>query len=586
MTFLSKIFKIDLRTLAFFRISLGIVIIVDLINRSRSLIAHYTDSGVLPRDVIINFFSENYFSLYYINGSISWSVFLFIINFLCSIALIFGYKTRLTIVLCWILNLSLQNRNLILLQGGDVLLRLLIFWAMFLPLGSKYSIDNALSTNKDKKEPNFAISGATFAVLIQVSIVYFFNFLHKSKSNYYHDGTAIYFTLMLDDFATSLGIWFRQFEFVLKPLTFIVLAWEAIGSFLLLIPIWKIKVIAISLFAFMHVCFSLFLNIGLFPLISLLALTLFIPGELWDILEKKSHKKNITIYYDGGCNFCKKFVLIIKEFFLLKDSQIKIAQSDSDIEKQMTLHNSWIIKSGNDKLYNKGEAFLYILSKFFPFKYIKKILFSKFITKIFNSVYHFISFRRSFFGDLTKNTFKFREIKIKSHIITNIFCILTIFVIIFYNISTLPSSKLEINKKINSAMLVLKLDQKWNLFTPLPESKFFTDGWFVFTGKLINGESVDPFSMEYKEPNYNKPDSIIKEYKGYRWRKYLTRAKDYSTQEYKNNLGRYLCTRWNKKEKGDSQLKSFKVFFISESTDLGYKEGPLKKNVILNQNCF
>jgi len=50
-------------------------------------------------------------------------------------------------VISWFLLISLQNRNPIVLQGGDILLRMLAFWAMFVPLNAYFSLDRALDTS-------------------------------------------------------------------------------------------------------------------------------------------------------------------------------------------------------------------------------------------------------------------------------------------------------------------------------------------------------------------------------------------------------------------------------------------------------
>ena len=50
---LLDMFRFDLRLLGIFRILLGGLIIIDLINRSFDLRAFYTDEGVLPRKVLL-----------------------------------------------------------------------------------------------------------------------------------------------------------------------------------------------------------------------------------------------------------------------------------------------------------------------------------------------------------------------------------------------------------------------------------------------------------------------------------------------------------------------------------------------------
>ncbi|NET13417.1 MAG: hypothetical protein F6K08_11435, partial [Okeania sp. SIO1H6] len=44
---LEKLFGLDLRSLALFRIGLALIIITDLIIRAGDLTAHYSDAGVL-----------------------------------------------------------------------------------------------------------------------------------------------------------------------------------------------------------------------------------------------------------------------------------------------------------------------------------------------------------------------------------------------------------------------------------------------------------------------------------------------------------------------------------------------------------
>ena len=44
-----EIFGIDLRSLALLRVGLALLVIIDLVQRSFDLKAHYTDLGILPR---------------------------------------------------------------------------------------------------------------------------------------------------------------------------------------------------------------------------------------------------------------------------------------------------------------------------------------------------------------------------------------------------------------------------------------------------------------------------------------------------------------------------------------------------------
>src|SRR4030095_3258389 len=165
---LEELFGIDLRSLALLRMGLALIVIGDLINRSFDLRAHYTDFGVLPRKDLIESASNFWHvSIHLINGSVLVQSLLFLAAGVLAVGLFFGYRTRLVVPALWFLTISLHSRNLMINQGGDHLLRLLLFWGMFLPLGAVYSFDSALNSSTRQK-PIRVVSAVTVALLLQV----------------------------------------------------------------------------------------------------------------------------------------------------------------------------------------------------------------------------------------------------------------------------------------------------------------------------------------------------------------------------------------------------------------------------------
>ena len=141
--------SVDIRSLALFRMGLALILLWDIATRFPDLAAHYSDWGVLPRDVLIaKFINVAHLSIYLINGSWAFTFVCFAAAALFAMALLIGYKTRLATVASWIFLISLHSRNPLILQGGDMFLRLLLFWAMFLPLGACWSIDKLLDRQK------------------------------------------------------------------------------------------------------------------------------------------------------------------------------------------------------------------------------------------------------------------------------------------------------------------------------------------------------------------------------------------------------------------------------------------------------
>ncbi len=69
---------------------------------------------------------------------------LFVVAAVAAVALLVGYRTWVASVVVWILLLSIQHRNPLVLGSGDDLLRMLLFWGMSLPLGAVWSVDRAV----------------------------------------------------------------------------------------------------------------------------------------------------------------------------------------------------------------------------------------------------------------------------------------------------------------------------------------------------------------------------------------------------------------------------------------------------------
>lgn len=284
-------FGVDLRSLAAFRIGLALMTIADLVMRAEDLGAHYADGGILPRSALLEKFGNVYHvSAHLMNGSAFFQGALFVIQGLIACALLVGHRTGLATALTWFLTISLHARNPVVLQAGDVLLRLLLFWGMFLPLGGRWSLD-ARRRGFVPEGPNHHCSLATAALLLQVAFVYWFTIQLKTGPEWWPNLTAVYYALNIDILATRFGVWIRQFGPVLTFFTAASLAVEALAPFLFFSP-WKsawTRGAAFLLLAGMHASFMLFMELGNFPWIDFISVLPLVPGPVWDYLERRRH---------------------------------------------------------------------------------------------------------------------------------------------------------------------------------------------------------------------------------------------------------------------------------------------------------
>jgi hypothetical protein len=276
---LAELFGLDLRSLAAFRIGLGLLLLADLAVRAGDLSAHYTDDGVLPRSAIT---SSRYVSLHMLDGSADFQAALFLFAGLCAAALLVGWRTRLATAASWFLLMSLHARNPMVLQGGDNLLRLLLFWAMFLPLGARWSLD----ARRGGRPPGAAeVSVASAALILQVCFVYWFSAALKSDPSWRSEGTAVYYALSLDQFAKPLAHYLLGFPGLLRVLTFATLGIEAAGPALLFVPFHTSRVrlaVVVGFLLFHLVGLHLCLELGPFPWVCAVAWLALLPGRFWD----------------------------------------------------------------------------------------------------------------------------------------------------------------------------------------------------------------------------------------------------------------------------------------------------------------
>ncbi len=584
---IKDIFGIDYRSLALLRIGIGLTIIVDLVQRSSNLIAHYADRGILPRQALYEFYAGPWnFSIHTAMGIWQYEIILFIIAFIFGLFLIIGYKTILSTIISFILLISLQNRNPLILQGGDVIFRVVLFWGMFLPWGKYFSIDSILKNEKLNKK--IYLGASTIAYTLQIVIFYLFSGILKTGDAWVKDGTAVYYALSIDQFATNLGHYLLQFPSLLTFLTFFVLYLEIYGSLLLLSPFktGKIRILIIFLFAMMQIGINSTMSIGLFGMISIVVTLGLLPSYFWDsiiknIRNKLISKKNTTsiLYYDSNCSFCYKLSFIIKKvLFLPKNLSILESTEDEKISQIMYEKNSWVFKNEKGELYFKTKALKELL-KISPIFFIFSPLFSiKIIQKISDKIYDKIAKNRLTICTI-ENKEKENKFKI-TKIIKEVFLACCILYMILINLQSVPNSAILVPENIENLGVATLLDQHFDMFTPTPLTE---DGWYVIPGNLIDNTEVDVFRNEEKV-SFEKPKNIL--YENQRWQKYFLNLWYEKYTPYRLYYGKYLCREWNKTHTGNNQLKNFDVLFMMERTELNNQTDDIVPIKVSHHECF
>jgi hypothetical protein len=297
----TELFAIDVRSLAAFRIGVATVVLLDLWYRGLYTTAFFTDNGVLPRTARVELFElgdrfgfRHMWSLHMMSGTFWAQAALILLAALFASWMLIGYRTRLAAIGTWVLLVSLDARNPAILNSGDVLLRCMLLFGLFLPLGARWSIDQWKSPEK-ARVPVRVCSMATVALMLQLCMMYLFSIAFKAKevdgipSPWFHGSAAVYYALNCDAYTTAFGNWVRQFPQFMQWMTVGSLLLELIGPLLVFSPIFtkRLRVLVVIAFAVFHAGLGLTLALGLFPAICIVCWLPFLPGEVWDWLTGK-----------------------------------------------------------------------------------------------------------------------------------------------------------------------------------------------------------------------------------------------------------------------------------------------------------
>ena len=144
---LLDLFSIDLRTLALTRVVFALIVLVDLLSRLSDLKVFYSDDGVMPRAAVHENLPHSWFiSLHFLSGRAEVEALMFVISGTSCSATPRGLQNSDGNVFGpGLLFSSLCIRNPFIVHGGDNLLKMMLFWGIFVPWGARYSVDSSLN---------------------------------------------------------------------------------------------------------------------------------------------------------------------------------------------------------------------------------------------------------------------------------------------------------------------------------------------------------------------------------------------------------------------------------------------------------
>jgi predicted DCC family thiol-disulfide oxidoreductase YuxK len=336
--------RIDARSLGLFRLAMGVVLVADLLRRFRYAKELYSNEGVLPNHAHLFNLRETthvWSVLHAFSSPGEAQVALLFILFFYACFLV-GWHTRAFQVVALASLVSLGSRNVLLENAGNYLAVALLAFTVFLPLGSRFSVDSlrasmdardekgARSLN-DRRLPNPAAveaardpgwtptSVAALAVLVQIALVYACMALQQ-KGDLWGNGTALYYAMSYERWTNAAGVAARSAPPALLSIWTRAFRLSELGiPVLVLIPAGYRygRMAAVALTLFTGLTLGIFFSLGLFGWTLVAAAALLVPVDTWDRLEgTPAAKRARTVIYDVDCGMCLWLSRVLKRLDL------------------------------------------------------------------------------------------------------------------------------------------------------------------------------------------------------------------------------------------------------------------------------
>jgi hypothetical protein len=304
---------------ALYRILYGLLVIADLILLYPDWLTWFGPNGFmrLPTSHVVAPGTRlNLFSV--MPATDGWALALFWVMLIFAIFLTIGLFSRLSSVIVYLGLVSLHERNIFILNGGDTLLRTTGFFLMFAPTGGALSVDRLLRIYRGQE--GVAVPPrppwAQRMIQIQVSIAYLSTFYWKSQGSHWIDGTALHYAWRLEEF--------RRFPVpeLQNPLLLKLMTWGSLvieGALGTLVWIRELRYWVLLGGVLLHLSIEYSMNIPLFEWIAIATYANFIyPEDLtraWAwvrarILPRSTHP--IPVVYDGESPRCVRWANVLR----------------------------------------------------------------------------------------------------------------------------------------------------------------------------------------------------------------------------------------------------------------------------------
>lgn len=608
--------SVDPRWLGIFRICFGCLLLSELFYRWSYARMLFSNDGVLP-----NHFSlfapmgQDLFSIYHVFSSVEEVHVAFALTFVVFACFTVGYRTRLFHVLSAILITSLHARNLFTENGGSVVTHSLATWTVFLPLGQCFSVDAVRRSLAAVREQSPAelnqrdttpvqpfVSIVVLGLLLQWSVIYFFNCVHKSGAGW-RDNSAIYWFLYQDRIVTTVGVWAREHVpfWVFAVLTRATLVVEGVLAFILLVPSSRkwMRRVAFVLALGLHGSIALLSRLGPFSYVMVMFFLMWFGQEELDWMGRWFGRpaRKVTVIFDSDCGICLYTCRLLKRLdpwhaiTFVGNDQLEALPPGLDPRQCET---SVVVVDASGRLFFEEKAARRAL-RALPFGIVVAAwLYVPGLSQLGRAGYRAVADNRlaisSFFGlgacgiappaasalELPAGPWlgrigdDLRSVRVVARE-TLAFVLMLVLATEVVKSNPFISRRMHLKTRpewMTEVIGYTRMLEGWGMFAPEPP---YDDGRLVVDGRTIDGRKLDPFTGE--EPEFD-PESPRGWGHDQLWCDYSNHIRWSHNQGRRQFLRGYLINRHVFVRKPAEQLVAFDVWWIQDkSPKPGQKRG-------------
>jgi predicted DCC family thiol-disulfide oxidoreductase YuxK/uncharacterized membrane protein YphA (DoxX/SURF4 family) len=591
----------DLAPVCLFRIVYGVMLFNWVWQLLPNLTPFFTDEGMLPRRSLVAFHPVR-FSLLNAVGE-WWQVWLFwLAGLVIAVMLTVGYRTRTACVLAFLVVVSFQWRNPLILDGSDLVFRLAPFWLIFTAAGARYSVDAAVRRVRGDALTGFGPALPVRILELQIAWIYLTTVLDKLGGTKWVDGTATYYALQLkhtfgrahvEPLALNLDL--------MRVATWSTLAIELLIPLLVFLPILnrQARLVAVIFAVMLQGGIMALMNVGNFPVIMIAAMILFLPPGLVcraiDAGRRLLPRSKVRMYYDGGCQVCRRIVAYLGAFDIYRTVTFtdfreinprEVGLRTDQLQKRIhVIDERGRITGGFTAVARAARA----VPLLFPLAALAQV---RGVSWLAQRVYERVAgcgmSHRSYPGRTSEIHLSpaLGAVPKPLPIVPLVWprrlgCALLMGVAVTALATALPQQLASYRTPEPFLRIVqfASLDQRWNMFAPDPMG---ADGWLVAPARLADGTEIDLLTggRPSDEPRYADPFYS-------RYAKVFERLLDKANADYRLEYGRMHCRLRNLSlQPGQSPVVTFDLYYMQRLIQPPGKGEPvLVKHHLWSHTC-